>query len=68
MNRISLSGLVLSGLLSCALLGSCTSPTATCRDSYYIQVFGIDPRSGALSDEPLNTLHFDSDQPVCIAF
>ena len=39
-----------------------------CRDSYCIQVFAINPKDGTLSEEPLNTLHFDTDQPVCIAF
>ena len=39
-----------------------------CRDSYCIQVFAINPKDGTLSAEPLNTLHFDTDQPVCIAF
>ena len=39
-----------------------------CRDSHCIQVFGIDPDDGSLSENPISTLDFGSDQPVCIEF
>lgn len=39
-----------------------------CRDSRCIQAFGISPEDGSLSEEPLSTLLFPSDQPVCIAY
>ena len=39
-----------------------------CRDSHCIQVFGIDPDDGSLSESPISTLDFGTDQPVCIEF
>lgn len=39
-----------------------------CRDSYTIDAYTIDPETGALSEGPLGSLEFQSDQPVCIAF
>ncbi|MCI5619889.1 MAG: lactonase family protein [Rikenellaceae bacterium] len=39
-----------------------------CRDSRCIQAFRIDQEDGSLSESPVSTLNFESDQPVCIAF
>ena len=39
-----------------------------CRDSRCIQAFRINPANGSLSGQPVSTLQFDTDQPVCIEF
>lgn len=39
-----------------------------CLDSRCIQAFRINPADGSLSGQPVSTLQFDTDQPVCIEF
>lgn len=39
-----------------------------CRDSYCIQAFRINQEDGSMSEQPVSTLDFEKDQPVCIAF